>query len=236
MDIRASGAMTLPAISFHQAEVAEAERFADQWVEQELAADLLGVGISTLHQDAPSIIPCQMIKCLFVGNIFFRPHVLQAALNGFLPARMALGELVLEFPDCQQSCGPGCKYPLYCMHKQELPDELKTFAKACANPHFKWPGQPGASRLTHAYSDIDAVRLLLVLSKRFPRIPTTSRSARVTCHCDIVAGAFTKHQDRIGRGKMSRGQVKQIWKRYKRYQIRGISDPQILNIFTMLSG
>jgi hypothetical protein len=210
--------MTLPA-TFHQAEVAEAERFADQWVEQCLDEDWLGIGISMLHPNTGAIMMYRSVKLLFEGNIFYRPHILQAALNGFMPARKALGELVVE------------------IRKEDWPDELGTFARACANPHFHWPsGKRGAKRLSHLYSDIAVVVLILQLAKRFPSIPTTGRSARQTCHSDIAAGAFSKYSDRTGRGKMTRGQVKKIWLRYKRYQIRGISDPKVLNIFNTLSG
>jgi hypothetical protein len=210
-------AMTLPA-TLIEAEIAAARRDADQLVEQLLTEDLLHIGIPILRPDAGHVDACAKIKRLFERAACFRAEILRAALNGYMPARIALGELVQEVDEDKQA------------------SELKMFAKACANPHFRWPGKSGAKRLAHVYSDIAMVMVLLELSKRFPNIRTTGHSARQTCHCDIVAEIFSKHRDRIGRGRVARGQVKQIWKRYKKLAIHRIRDPEIVNAFNRLPG
>jgi hypothetical protein len=209
--------MTLPA-TFHEDDVAQARRTADQLVEQLLTEDLIGIGVPPLHPDAGSKDACAKIKRLFEGAPWFRTEVLRAALNGYMPARIALGELVQEVDEDKQ------------------PSELKTFAKACANPHHRWPGMPGAKRFNHVYSDIGAVMVLLELSRRFPSIPIASHSGRRVCHCDIAAAVFSKNSDRIGRGRMTRMQMKQIWKRYKNLAIHQIRDQKIVNAFNRLPG
>lgn len=206
----------VPALNV-AAEIVQAERCADQLVEQLLNEDLLHIGIPILHPDAGQIDACAKIKGLFAGEACFRAEILSAALNGYMPARIALGELVQEIDE------------------NKWPSELTTYAKACANPNFNWPTRPGPQRLTHLYSDIAAVMVILELSNRFPSIPTTSHSARQTCHCDLAAGAFNRHKDHIGR-LMNRGQVKQVWKRYKQLTIHKIRDSQILNEFNQLPG
>lgn len=205
--------MTLPT-TFHQAEIAQAEWLAEQLVQQLLTKDLLQIGVPILSADVES----RMIKNLFQDVSFFRAEILQAALNGCWAARVALGELVQEVEESKQM------------------SELKTFAKACANPHFKWPTRPGGQRIAHIYSDVGVVMVVLELARRFPKVPTTGHSARQTNHCDIAAGAFSKYGDRTGLGKMTREKVKKIWLRYKKLRIRGISDTKVSGIFNTLPG
>ena len=207
---------TLPA-TLIEAEIAQARRVADQFVEQLLTEDLLKIGIPLLHPDAGKVYACAMMRKLFEGAACFRAEVLKWALNGYVPARIALGELVQEVDEDKQ------------------PSELKTFAKTCANPHHRWPARPGAKRYANVYSDISVVMVLLELSWRFPSVPIAGHSGRHVCHCDIAADAFNKHKDRIGRGRMTRPQVQQIWKRYKRlaHQIR---DQRFINAFNRLPG
>jgi hypothetical protein len=209
--------MTLPT-TLIEVEVTQARLLADELVEQLLNEDVLGIGRPPLHPEAGQVDAIAKAKDLFKDAACFRATVLSAALNGYMPARIALGELVQEIDE------------------DKWPSELKVFAKAAANPHYRWPEKPpGASRLAHVYSDIGTVMVLLVLTRRFPNIPTASDSGRRTCHCDIVAGAFSKHRDRIGRGRMTRGQLKQIWKRYKKLAIDQIGDPKIVSAFNRLA-
>jgi hypothetical protein len=211
--------MTLLPATFQQAEVAEVARVTDQLVWQCLTEDLLQIGAPMLDPNVGAIDWCRNIKLLFEDNPFYRPHILRAAFNGFTPAQMALRELVVE------------------MCKEDWPNELEAFAVAWNNPRFHWPsGKRGAKRLSHLYFDIAVIMVLRELSKRFPNIPVTSRSARRVCLCDHLAGALNKHSARHGRGQMNRFQLKQIWKARKQYQIHGISDPKVLHIFNMLSG
>jgi hypothetical protein len=209
-------AMTLPA-TFHEVEIAQVRQLADQLVEQLLTEDLLGMGIPMLHPNAGQVSACRMYKSAFVENIFSRQTILQAALNGFAPARTALGELVVE------------------IRKEDWPRELETFAVACANPYFDSSARPGARKLSHALSDIAFVSVVSMLWKRFPNVPPTSQSGRRVCHCDIAADAFTKRKDRIGRGKMSRTQGMKIWQRAKKRKIHGINETNIVSIFSGLS-
>src|SRR5262249_25783970 len=153
----------------------EARRVADQFVEILLAEDLLHVGIPILHPDFGQRDASIKIKGLFEGTPWFRAELLQAAFNGYMPARIALGELVQEIDEDKQ------------------PSELKAFAKACANPHFRWPGNRGAKGITHRWSDIAVVMVLLELSRRFPNIAIASHSGRRVCLCDVAAEAFSKH-------------------------------------------
>ena len=187
-------------------------------VERLLTEDLLHIGIPILHPDFGQVDACIKIKRLFEGAACLRAEVLKAAMNGYKPAQDALGELVNEIDE------------------DKWPSELKTYAKACANPHFRWPRKPGAKGITQRYSDIAVVMLLLELSKRFPNISIASHSGRRVCHCDIVAETFSKHSDRIRRGRMTRPQVNQIWKRYKKLAIHQIRDRRIVNAFNRLPG
>jgi hypothetical protein len=193
-----------------EAEIAQARRRADYLVEVLLTEDVLQIGVPPLHPDAGRIDAGGKIKQLFQGAACFRAQILMAAMNGHQPARIALGELVQE------------------TKKEDWPPELETFAKASANPHHPWPGKPGAKRFEHVYSDIGLVLVLIWLSRDFPNITTTSRSARRICHCDIVAGAFNKHRHRTGRGHMNRERVRKTWKHYKSLTI---GDSGIFNVF-----
>ena len=212
LDMGLAVATTLPT-TLIEAEIAQAGRVADELVRQLLTEDLLHIGIPLLHPDAGQVDARAKIKKLFEGAACFRAEILRAALNGHMPSRIALGELVQEVDEDKQ------------------PSELKAFAKACANPHHRWPARPGAKRSTNVYSDISLVMVLLELKNRFPNIPIASHSGRRVCHCDIAADAFNKHKDRIGRGRMNRGRVQKIWKRYKHLTIHRIGDSQFINAF-----
>jgi hypothetical protein len=188
---------TLPTLlpTFQEAEAALAERFADEWVEECLAGDWMQIGISMLHPDATDAMALQIIKGLFVNNVFARSRILGDALGGWVVAQDALRDLILEYKE----------------RKEEPPPELETFNRALANRHFKLPKAHGAQRAAHYLSDICAYALVGLLAKQFPSLKVTSRSARRVCHCDIVARVFTKHRDRIGRGTMTREQMQRIW-------------------------
>lgn len=203
---------TLPA-TLITTEIAAARQCAEQLVEQLLDEDLLHIGVPTLHPDAGQVDACGKIKHLFQGAPCFRAEILTAALNGYLPARIALGELVQEIPE------------------REWPSELATYAKASANPHHRWPQKPGSKRFANVYADIGVVMVLLELHKRFPSIPVSSQSGRRVCHADIVAEVFTRYRHRIGRGAMSRMRAMKLWNRYRTLTIRKMQDQKLLNVF-----
>jgi hypothetical protein len=204
-----------------EAEIAQARQLADQLVEILLTEDVLNIGTTLLNPDAGDITARDQCKCLFVNDPFSRQIVLNAALNGYMPARVALGELVQEIEETHH------------------PSELKSFMKACSNPRFHWPSaKRGARRRSHVWSDGAFVLVVLTLWRRFPNVPPMSQSGRRVCHCDIAADAFTKRKDRIGRGKITRAHAIKIWQRAKKqnkHNIHKIGDQRFLNIFNKLS-
>lgn len=204
--------MTLPA-TLLEAEIAQARQVADAFVGKLLDEDEVDIGRPPLQPDAGQHDAITKAKVLFTGAPCSRAAILSAALNGYVPARIALGELVQEIDEDKQ------------------PAELKVFAKACANPHHRWPARPAQKRVKNVWSDIGITMVVLELHNRFPNVPTVSGSGRHVCICDLVADALNRHRDRIGRGRMSRGRVMGIWKRYKHLAIHRIRDSRFINAF-----
>jgi hypothetical protein len=150
---------------------------------------------------------------------------LNAAFNGYRPAQKALMELVVQ------------------KRKEDWPDELAVFAKACANERFHFASgkggakrlrqKGGAKRLTRLYSEIGFVAVVLRLAERFRNISIRASSGRTVCLLDVVADAFNKRG--IGRASWNRENGRKILKRWEKQKIYGIGDPKLLNVFNILS-
>ena len=187
-------------ITFHQAEVAAAQAFADEWVEQCLHESWLhsiGIDCSMLDPHAAHVWLVQQVKSRFVHDIFARAQIVHEAEAGWVDAQVALGELIQEYSE----------------RKEDLPDHLRVYHLNLANPHYRLPAEPRAQKADHVFRTSAFTALVALLHQRFRGLNVYGRSARRLSIIAIAARAFAKQHHRIGRGAMDYETGRKIWRR-----------------------
>jgi hypothetical protein len=156
-------------------------------------ADLLGLGIPTIHPEAGPIFVRSTLKMIALSHPLNMMSVIDHARAGWYEADTVLRELTIEIVDRGDS----------------LPTALGAYTMEVIRGH---PPQPrGPKKATNALQDILVAGVVCELIERFGLKPTRNALSRRVSACDIVAAAV--NEAGIGRSVGYKA-VERLWLRY----------------------